>query len=104
METLSAIGNGKDAVELPWHAQYIVLMPGEFLQIVSYNEVPAAVHHVVAGPAPRLSAPILLRGRPSMKLDVGRYLGEAGKSGLLQECDGMSMDEIHSAIQPSSYQ
>ena len=72
------------------------------MQIVSHNEVPAAVHRVVAGPAPRLSAPILLRGRPSMKLDVGRYLGEASESGLLKECDGMSMDEIHSAIQPSS--
>jgi hypothetical protein len=103
-ETLSAIDDFEDGVQLPWHARYVVLMPGEFLQIVSRNEVPAAVHRVVAGPAQRLSAPILLRGRPSTKLDVRRYLGEAGESGLLQECNGMSMDEIHSSVQPSSYQ
>jgi hypothetical protein len=105
-EALGSVDNDQEDMELPWYARYIVLMPGEFLQIVSRNEVPAAVHRVVAvpvGPA-RLSAPILLRGRPGTKLDVGRYLGGAGDSGLLEECNGMSMDEIHMTLQPSSYQ
>jgi len=105
-ETIPAIDDGEEDVELPWHARYIVLVPGEFLQIVSRDEVPAAVHRVVAvqeGPA-RLSAPILLRGRPGTKLDVERYLGGSGESLLAAECDGKSMDEIHSTMQPTSFQ
>lgn len=105
-ETIPAIDDGEDDVELPWHARYVVLVPGEFLQIVSRDEVPAAVHRVVAvqdGPA-RLSAPILLRGRPGTKLDVARYLGGAGESKLVAECDGMNMDEIHDTMQPASFQ
>jgi hypothetical protein len=105
-ERLVAVDDDQEDTELAWYARYVVLMPGEFLQIVSRNEVPAAVHRVVAvreGPA-RISTPILLRGRPGTKLDVGRYLGAAGDSRLLEKCNGMSMDEIHSAMQPSSYQ
>jgi len=105
-ELIPGIDDGDEDIELPWHARYIVLMPGEFLQIVSRDEVPSAVHRVVAvkdGPA-RLSAPILLRGRPGTKLDVARYLGRAGESKLVAECDGKSMDEIHSTMQPSSFQ
>ena len=104
-EILPALDDDQEDVELPWHARYVVLVPGEFLQIVSRDEVPAAVHRVVAvqeGPA-RLSAPILLRGRPGTKLDVERYLGEADNS-LLKECDGLTMDQIHNAMQPSSFQ
>ena len=105
-EIVPAIEDGEEDLKLPWHARYVVLVPGEFLQIVSRDEVPAAVHRVVAvqnGPA-RLSAPILLRGRPGTKMDVKRYLGGAGESKLFDEVDGMSMDEIHSTLQPSSFQ
>jgi hypothetical protein len=105
-ETIAAIDDDEEDIELPWHARYVVLVPGEFLQIVTRDEVPAAVHRVVAiqdGPA-RLSAPILLRGRPGTKLDVARYLGAAGESKLVAECDGKSMDEIHNTMQPSSFQ
>ena len=75
-ETISSVDDGVDDITIPWHARYILVMPGEFLQIVSRNEVSAAVHRVVAGGPPRLSAPILLRGRPGMALDVPKYLGE----------------------------
>jgi isopenicillin N synthase-like dioxygenase len=105
-EIIPGVDENEDDVELPWHARYVVLVPGEFLQIVSRDEVPSAVHRVVAvqdGPA-RLSAPILLRGRPGTKLDVARYLGGAGESKLVAECDGKSMDEIHNTMQPSSFQ
>jgi hypothetical protein len=105
-EIIPGVDENEDDVVLPWHARYVVLVPGEFLQIVSRDEVPSAVHRVVAvqdGPA-RLSAPILLRGRPGTKLDVARYLGGAGESKLVAECDGKSMDEIHNTMQPSSFQ
>jgi hypothetical protein len=105
-ETIPAVDDNEEDIELPWHARYVVFVPGEFLQIVSRDEVPAAVHRVVAvqeGPA-RLSAPILLRGRPGTKLDVERYLGASGESLLVEECSGKSMDEIHNTMQPSTFQ
>lgn len=106
-ETIPALQDGEEDVQLPWHARYMVVLPGEFLQLSTRNEIPSAVHRVVAGkdcPA-RLSAPILLRGRPGTKMDVGRYLGTPDTVGpLLSECDGMSMQEIHNAMQPSSFQ
>lgn len=105
-ETIPSIDDDEEDIELPWHARYLVLVPGEFLQIVSRDEVPAAVHRVVAVQegTPRLSAPILLRGRPGTKLDVKRYLGGSGESLLVAECDGKSMDDIHNTMQPSSFQ
>lgn len=105
-ETVPGIDDGEEDIELPWHARYVVLVPGEFLQIVSRDEVPAAIHRVVAVQEgkPRLSAPILLRGRPGTKLDVERYLGGGGDNLLVAECNGKSMDEIHATMQPSSFQ
>lgn len=88
---------------LPWYCRYVAIVPGEHLQLCTRNEVPCAVHRVVAGkgrPA-RLSAPILLRGRPGTKLDTDRYLGGPGGSPLLESVDGMTMDQIHDAAQPS---
>lgn len=92
--------------ELPWHSRYIAVMPGEHLQLCTQNEVPATVHRVVAakGRPPRLSAPILLRGRPGTRLEVNRYLGSAARSALLDSVDGMTMEQIHEATQPSSYE
>jgi hypothetical protein len=101
-ETISSVDDGVDDITIPWHARYILVMPGEFLQIVSRNEVSAAVHRVVAGGPPRLSAPILLRGRPGMALDVPKYLGEVNNE-LLEEVNGMEMQQIHDAMQPSSF-
>lgn len=101
-ETIPSVEDNVDDITIPWHARYLLLMPGEFLQIVSRNEVPAAVHRVVAGGPPRLSAPVLLRGRPQSTLNVERYLGEVNNE-LLQEVDGMDMDSIHAAMQPSSF-
>jgi isopenicillin N synthase-like dioxygenase len=88
-----------DAV--PWHCRYIVYMPGELLQIFTRQEVPAVVHRVIAteGMEPRLSAPVLLRGRSNMTFDTARYLVRGGEDTLLQECDGMTMEEIYEAIQ-----
>lgn len=92
--------------DLPWHARYVVLMPGELLQVATRNEVMAAVHRVVAtrgGPA-RYSAPILLRGRSGTRFDVERYLGSSMSDPIVESCDGMSIEQIHDAMQPSSFQ
>ena len=84
-----------------WNCRYLVIMPGELLQLSSRNNVPAAVHRVVAAAdRPRLSAPVLLRARPGTRMDVGRYLGDAGDDELLGEADGMTMEDVHSALQP----
>eukprot|EP00578_Thalassiosira_sp_NH16_P026977 CAMPEP_0181101802 /NCGR_PEP_ID=MMETSP1071-20121207/13962_1 /TAXON_ID=35127 /ORGANISM="Thalassiosira sp., Strain NH16" /LENGTH=736 /DNA_ID=CAMNT_0023184705 /DNA_START=81 /DNA_END=2291 /DNA_ORIENTATION=+ len=89
--------------QFPWHGRYLVVMPGELLQLTSRNNVPAAVHRVVATTdADRLSAPILLRARPGTKMDVERYMGSLEKAdGLLRESDGMKMEDIHDALQPA---
>lgn len=91
---------------LPWHARYLAIMPGEFLQLATRDEVPSAVHRVVAakGRPSRLSAPILLRGRPRTVFDTDKYLGGTLGSALLQDADGLSMQDIHDKCQPSSYQ
>jgi hypothetical protein len=98
----------EDGSALPWHARYVVLMPGEMLQLVTRSEVLAAVHRVVAteDERARLSAPILLRGRPGTVLNVDRYLGGGQPSGdmILNECNGMTIEQIHDAMQPSSFQ
>lgn len=98
----------EDGSVLPWHARYVVLMPGEMLQLVTRSEVLAAVHRVVAteDERARLSAPILLRGRPGTVLNVDRYLGGVQPSGdsILSECDGMTIEQIHDSMQPSSFQ
>ncbi|KAL3907298.1 MAG: hypothetical protein SGILL_008931, partial [Bacillariaceae sp.] len=92
--------------QIPWHARYLAIMPGEHLQLSTRDEVPAAVHRVVAGKGrpPRLSAPILLRGRPGTIFNTERYLGGNLGSPLLEDADGLAMDEIHDKAQPSSYQ
>jgi len=88
-----------DNSDVPWHSRYVVLMPGELLQLATRNEILATVHRVVAATdTPRLSAPVLLRGRPSQRWDCNRYLGKADTP-LLKECDGMSVNEIHDALQ-----
>jgi hypothetical protein len=95
-----------DGVQIPWHARYIAIIPGEHLQLVTRNEIPCTVHRVVAakdGPA-RLSAPILLRARLGTKFLAKRYLGGTLGNPLLEECDGKIMEEIYDATQPSSYQ
>ena len=116
-----ARGLDQDALEeevdgevIPWHARYVVMMPGELLQLVTRQEVLAAVHRVVAAQgAPRLSAPILLRCRPGTRMDVNRYLGGFGEAdsiddddeeadAILREADGMTVEEIHDAMQPPS--
>ena len=95
----------------PWHARYVVVMPGELLQIVTQNEVKAAVHRVVAATEgeSRISAPVLLRARTRAKMDVSRYYGvfdkddpDDGVGKLLQSCDGMNMYDIHNSLQPST--
>lgn len=92
-----------DDKRLPWHARYVVCMPGELLQIATRDEIPAAVHRVVTKEAARTSAPILLRGRPGTKWDIGRYLVQAS-DGLAQECNGLLIEEIHAAMQVKSFE
>lgn len=95
-----------DGKQLPWHARYLVIMPGEYLQLATRAEVPSAVHRVVAakGMSPRLSAPVLLRGRPGTKFLTKRYLGGTLGNPLMEDADGLTMDDIHDKSQPSSYQ
>jgi len=90
--------------QFPWHARYLVVMPGELLQLTSRNNIPAVVHRVVAATdAPRLSAPVLLRARPGTKMDVERYMGSLETAdSLLLDSNGMKMEEIHDSLQPSS--
>ena len=107
------VSRGHDAVTppavscdpgLPWYSRYVCVMPGEILQLTTRDEVPAAVHRVVAsrvGPS-RLSAPILLRPRPGVKFLAERYLGGTLGNPLLEECNGMMMEDIFKATQPSS--
>jgi hypothetical protein len=93
----------EEGVEIPWHARYIALVAGEHLQLVTRDEIPSTVHRVVAAKGrPRVSAPILLRGRPGTKFLAKRYLGGTLGNPLLKECDGKTMEEIHDATQPSS--
>jgi hypothetical protein len=92
---------GGKMIEIPWHARYLIVIPGEFLQIVSRNEITAAVHRVVASKISRISAPVLLRGRPGVPMDVEKYLG-AVNSQLLLEVDGLEMQQIHDSLQPRS--
>jgi len=98
-------GDGEE-LEMPWHCRYVVLMPGELMQLVTRNEVPAVVHRVVAvtnGKA-RLSCPVLLRARSGMKMDTEKYLGKSEMAApMLKECNGMLMQEIHDKMQPSSF-
>lgn len=95
-----------DGSQLPWHCRYVAIMPGEYLQLATRDEVPATVHRVVAarGSQARLSAPILLRGRPGTKFLPERYLGGTLGNPLLEECNGKTMEEIHALTQPSSFQ
>lgn len=87
-------------VTVPWHARYVVLMPGELMQLATRNEIMAAVHRVVvATDRPRLSVPLLFRGRPQQIYNCQRYLGGTMDSALQQECDGLSLREIHDALQ-----
>jgi len=88
-------------VDVPWHARYAVFLPGELLQLATRNEIMAAVHRVVASTrdAPRLSAPVLFRGRSNQRWDCARYLGGCADSALLQECDGQRMEDIYGALQ-----
>jgi hypothetical protein len=89
-----------DTDGIPWHSRYLIVMPGELLQLASREEVLATVHRVVATQsASRLSAPVLLRGRPGTRMDCDRYLGGAAHWPILQECDGMTIEDIHSAMQ-----
>ena len=104
---------------LPWYTRYVVLMPGELLQIATCNEVPAAVHRVIDGsrtinqesrdgtctplPLVRYSTPVLLRGRSGVVFDGERYFGLPPESAttwpVWSECERMTMDQIYSALQ-----
>lgn len=92
--------------EIPWHCRYMAIMPGEILQLATRNEIPAAVHRVVAvtsGQA-RLSAPALLRARPGTKFLSDRYLGGWLGNQLILDADGLSMEEVHEKNKPASFQ
>mmetsp|Transcript_9364 Transcript_9364/g.13751 ORF Transcript_9364/g.13751 Transcript_9364/m.13751 type:complete len:508 (+) Transcript_9364:84-1607(+) len=106
-DTVTIFEGGEEReVELPWYSRYVVAMPGELLQIATRNEVGAAVHRVVSVKEGnvRISAPVLLRARSGMRMNLPKYFGNIDTTGsLLKECDGMKMEEIHNALQPSNY-
>jgi hypothetical protein len=89
----------KDKTELPWHARYVIVLPGELLQVLARQQVLAAVHRVVTmnHGRTRFTAPVLLRHRSGAILDAERYWGKAS-SAFLKECDGMTMDAIHNSM------
>jgi len=95
-----------DGESLPWYSRYVVMMPGEMLQLTTRSEILASVHRVVATQdrPSRLSCPILLRGRPGTIMDVDRYLGGVQGDPILDECNGMTIEEIHNAMQPTPFQ
>jgi hypothetical protein len=86
---------------VPWYARYAVFMAGEWLQLVSGNQVAAAVHRVIS--ANRTSAPVLLRARPEERFDVPRYFGVDPTNPAIwpvwKECQGRTLSEIHEALQ-----
>lgn len=99
-------GEEEKSVDLPWYCRYVVAMPGELLQVTTRNEVAAAVHRVVSvsNGKVRISAPVLLRARSGMRMNNSKYFGNPENTGsLLKECDGMKLEDIHSALQPSNY-
>jgi hypothetical protein len=99
-------GDTEKQVQLPWHSRYVIAMPGELLQIASRNEIASAVHRVVCTKQgeTRLSAPVLLRPRSGVRMNVERYFGNVDTVGsILKECNGMSLQDIYDALQPSSY-
>lgn len=95
-----------DGKQIPWHCRYLAVMPGENLQIATRNEVPATIHRVVTSKnaQARLSAPVLLRGRPGTRFLTDRYMGGCLGNQLLLDADGLSMEEIHDRNQPPPYQ
>jgi hypothetical protein len=98
-------GDEEKEVEIPWYCRYVVAMPGELLQIATRNEVACAVHRVVSvtGENARISAPVLLRARAGMRMNVPKYFGNIETAGsLLKECNGMKLEDIHNALQPSN--
>ena len=105
-ETETVADNDGGDMVIPWHARYLCIMPGELLQVVTRNEIPAAVHRVVSASKEgrRISAPVLLRARSGIKMNANKYFGNKKSFGpLLDECDGMKNQEIHDKLQPSSY-
>jgi len=94
--------NSGETTELPWHCSYLVLLPGELLELVTRAMIPASIHRVIAvkdGDA-RLSAPVLLRARSKVKMDVAKYFGHEEKNPLLLDSEGLTMEEIHDTLQP----
>lgn len=112
-------------VDIPWHCRYVVAMPGDLLQIVTRNEIVSAVHRVVSSTTmndeenkdgvkdgrtadgdARLSCPVLLRARSDMVMNASKYFGtdETTWNTILKESDGMTMDDIHNALQPFNYE
>ena len=106
--------NNRGRRQIPWHCRYVVVMTGELLQLSTRGMIRAAVHRVVAvtnGEA-RQSAPVLLWARTNQEMDIIRYfVGESGPNTrntksvgeLLLECDRMTMEHIHDALQSLKY-
>jgi hypothetical protein len=109
-------------IVLPWHCRYVVAMPGDLLQLVTRNEVVSAVHRVVGsgaknnnnnnkmdndnivGGEARLSCPVLLRARSGKVMNASKYFGdEKTWNAIVKESNGMTMDDIHNALQPFNY-
>ena len=80
-------------------------MPGELLHVCTRHEVPSAVHRFVSSSeeGARIGTPVLLQARSGMTMDVKKYFGNKENLGpLLEECEGMKMQQIHDKLQPSS--
>jgi len=90
-----------------WYTNYVIILPGELLQLMTRSMIVSSIHRVISikdvGKS-RVSAPILLRARCNKVMDVEEYFGSvddgAEISFLLDDCEDMSMEEIHDALQP----
>ena len=90
-----------------WYTNYVIILPGELLQLMTRSMIVSSIHRVIAikdvGKS-RMSAPILLRARSNKVMDVEKYFGSvddgAEISFLLDDCEDLSMEEIHDALQP----
>ena len=91
----------------PWYSNYVIILPGELLQLMTRSMIVSSIHRVISIQnvnKSRISAPILLRARSNKVMDVEKYFGSVDDGGdisfLLDDCEDMTMEEIHDALQP----
>lgn len=90
-----------DTDPIPWHARYVAVIPGIYLQLASRNEIAASIVRMgsVDIGKTRLSCQLLLRGRSNAIFNMDRYLGGSRGSAMLEEFEGETMESFHNMTQ-----